>query len=70
MASKISEKAGNRLEEAANELKKRYANRQSIHDYMNEVNAVLQQGLLKIAKERPDNPIKELGLYLINYRKG
>jgi hypothetical protein len=53
MASKISEKAGNKLGETAEELKTRYANRQSIHDYMNEVNAVLQQGLLKIAKERP-----------------
>jgi len=36
---------------------------------MNEVNVVLQQGLLKVAKERPENPVKELGLYLINYRK-
>lgn len=31
-------------------MKIRYASRQSIHDYMNEVNTVLQQGLLKIAK--------------------
>ena len=31
-------------------MKSRYANRISIHDYMNEVNTVLQQGLLKIAK--------------------
>jgi hypothetical protein len=36
---------------------------------MNDLNAVLQKGLLKVAKERPENPIKELGLYLINYRK-
>ncbi len=36
---------------------------------MNELNAVLQEGLLKVAKERPENPIKELGLFLINYKK-
>jgi hypothetical protein len=29
----------------------------------------LQEGLLMIAKERPEDPIKNLGLFLINYKK-
>jgi hypothetical protein len=27
------------------------------------------KGLLMIAKERPEDPIKNLGLFLINYKK-
>jgi hypothetical protein len=36
---------------------------------MAEINAVLQEGLLMIARERPDDPVKHLGLFLINYKK-
>ena len=54
----ISEETAERIKIKNEEIKARYANRQSIHDYMADVNAVLQEGLLKIAKERPEHPIK------------
>ena len=54
----ISEETEERVRIKNEEIKARYANRQSIHDYMADVNAVLQEGLLKVAKERPENPIK------------
>jgi hypothetical protein len=36
---------------------------------MAEVNSVLQEGLLIVARDRPEDPIKNLGLFLINYKK-
>jgi len=36
---------------------------------MAEVNSALQEGLLNVAKDRPEDPIKQLGLFLINYKK-
>ena len=67
--SRISEETHEKIMKKNEEIKARYANRQSIHDYMADVNAVLQEGLLMIAKERPENPIRQLGLFLINYEK-
>jgi hypothetical protein len=58
-----------RVENERQEIAKRYANKESVYDYMGKVNSVLQEGLVSIARERPEDPIKHLGLFLINYEK-
>jgi|JI6StandDraft_1071083.scaffolds.fasta_scaffold14554_8 hypothetical protein len=52
-------------------MKAKYSSsKPSLHEYFYaELNTVLEEGLLKIAKDKPADPIRELGLFLINYKR-
>lgn len=51
-------------------MKNKYSSKTTLHEYFyKELNTVLEEGLLKIAKDKPADPIRELGLFLINYSR-
>lgn len=36
---------------------------------MQNLHAVLEEGMMKVAREKPSNPVRELGNFMLNYKK-
>lgn len=51
------------------EMKAKYTGKTMYEYYNDELNEALREGLLQVAKEKPADPIRELGLFLMNYKR-
>lgn len=56
-----------KISSAMAEIRKRYGQKESIHEYMSKVQSAVQEGLVELAKNRSCNPLKRLGEFLLSY---